>query len=199
MATGIITEITEESGNIKTGRIALDEAKDEVIFEKQTITCGKGDPVSFDLEITSEQPSKAINIQCITTIVDHVLSPLKTPYNGDVTISDSEKLVVKSGGSVTGKIIIEGGKLKVAGGDVKGEITIMKSGSLIMNGGKIEGKVLSNGAELIKITGNGDVKGEITIMKGHKLVLDGATIHGGLIVKDAYKIVVKSNSSITCS
>ena len=70
---------------------------------------------------------------------------------------------------------------------------------MIVAGGNTQGNINAQEAEMIKINGNGDVKGEITIMKGHKMVLDQGTITGGLNIEDAYKIVVKSNSKITCA
>jgi hypothetical protein len=198
MATGIIESISVDSGGTKSGKIKLDETGDAVEFFDQAISCDVDDPVSFTLQIVKGQPSIAVGVQCIVGEVDHVLTPLKTAHVGDVTIGENEKLVVKNGGSISGTINVNGGKLKVAGGgDVKGQIIIAKSGSVVVAGGSVEGNINAEEAELLKINGGGDVKGQIIIAKGHKMVLDGGSIHGGLDIQAAYKIVVKSESKIT--
>lgn len=200
MATGVITKITEQSGNIKTGIIRADVEGNEIIFEKETITCGEGDPVSYTLLTVVGQPPKATDLKCLSGEIDHVLTPLRTAYHGDVTITQNQKLVVESGGSIKGDITIDGGKMLVEpGGDVKGEITITKSGSLLISGGCAKGNINAQDVQLLQVSDGGDVKGEITIMRGSQMVLDNGVINGTVIVSDSCGITMKSNSSISCT
>lgn len=199
MATGIITKITEQSGNIKTGIIQADVEGNEIIFEKETIACGEGDPVSYTLLVVTGQPTKATDLKCLSGEVDHALTPLRTAHHGDVTIMQNQRLVVESGGSIKGDIVIDGGKMLVEpGGDVKGEITIMKSGSLLVSG-STKGNIDAQDVRLLQVSGGGDVKGEITILKGSQMVLDNGVVNGTVIVNDSCNIVMKSNSSISCT
>lgn len=199
MATGIIESVTGSQNGLKSGTLKTDETNDILFFRDEPITCDVGDPVSFDIVIQSRQESLAQQLTCLSQIEDHPLSPITGAYQGDIEVRENQRLVIRGAGDVTGRIIIHGGKVRIAnGGDVTGRIIIHKSGTLRMSNGTLNGDIDAQNAEIIRLSDGSKVIGRIIIHKGHRMVIEDSTIQGGLEVADTYRIAINSNAKITC-
>ncbi|MFT7613887.1 MAG: cytoskeletal protein CcmA (bactofilin family) [Parvicellaceae bacterium] len=196
MATGIIESISSDVRGSKTGIVKGNETGDLFNFVSQVITCEEEDPVSFNLNVIKGSDTTAVDLICIAGITKHPLSPLNEEHVGDVQVGPDQKLVIKSGGNVTGKLSI-GGQVRIkSGGNVTGNIIINNAGTLKIIGGNVTGDIDLHSCETLKISAGGIVTGNVLINQGHKLVMDNGTITGSLDVIAAFKIVVKSDSSI---
>ncbi len=198
MATGIIESIQPGSATgTFSGNIIGDETGDIFPFTDQNVTCGVDDPVSFSVVVSRTSGSQAVNVQCISEVVNHPQHPIKGDVNEDITVDNNQRLTIKNGGHVTGNITVQGGKLKIAGGGVvTGNISVQNAGALKVTGGQLTGDTTLNTGELMKVNGGGVVTGNITVQQGHKLILDNGTITGCLDIQEAFKIVVKSDCKI---
>lgn len=155
----------------------------------------------------------------ITGVLDSDPTIITSPVSGNVSIGTNEAYLVKSTGSISGNVTVNGGVLVVLGGSAKGNITIGANSSIVCKnnatvsggsfrvtgggvdtvvaiiGGTVNGVFSTNGITMAYLANN-QINGNVTSHGDENVTVTGNTISGGLEILNTTRTCISADNTV---